>query len=56
MQVYELMVEVTPAECSSLFSVCLPQNSYYFQNVRNIENQFAFIKRGKIFQLYEHGN
>ena len=38
MQVDEDAVEVPPAECSSLFSVCLPQNSYYFQNVRNIEN------------------
>ena len=54
MQVDDEMVEVPPGECSSLFSVCLPQNSYYFQNVRNIENTYAFIKRGKTFQMYEH--
>ena len=30
MQVDEEMVEVPPAECSSMFSVSLPQNSYYF--------------------------
>lgn len=55
MQVDEDMIEVPPVESSSLFSVCLPQNSYYFQNVRHIENSFAVIKRGKNLQLYEHG-
>lgn len=49
MQVDDEMVEVPVAECNSLFSVSLPQNSYYFQNVRNIDNMFAFIKRGKNF-------
>ena len=55
MQVDDEMVEVPVAECNSLFSVSLPQNSYYFQNVRNIDNMFAFIKRGKNFQMYQHG-
>jgi len=54
MQVEDEMVEVPPVESSSLFGVCLPQNSYYFQNVRNIENHFAFIKRGKSLQMSEH--
>ena len=54
MQVDEDMVEVPPAECSSLFSVCLPQCSYFFQNVRNIENQHAFSKRGKSLQVCEY--
>ena len=30
MQVDEDMIEVPSSECSSLFSVCAPQNSYYF--------------------------
>ena len=55
MQVDEEMIEVPPAEASSLFSVCVPQNSYYFQNVRQIDNQHAFIKRSKCFQMYEQG-
>ena len=54
MQVDEDMIEVPPVESSSLFSVCLPQNSYYFQNVRHIDNSYAVIKRGKTIQLYDH--
>ena len=41
-------------ECSML-SICVPQNSYYFQNVRHIDNNCAVIKRTKTFQVWQHG-
>ena len=53
MLVDEEMIAVPPAECSSLFSMCLPQNSLYFQNIRQIENSVAYIKRTKTFHMYE---
>ena len=53
MVVDDEMITVPPVECSSLFSMSLPQNSYYFQNVRHVDNPYAIAKRSKSFILYE---
>ena len=53
MVVDDEMISVPPVECSSIISMSLPQNSYYFHNVRHIDNPYAIAKRSKTFVLFE---